>query len=100
MTRFNKPQIALVSLAAGCLLTSATFAFIYRSPVDLNMDGAPAASVPGYTGPLYSAKGKLVGYAQPPVVDLQHRLKPLQPAQRAVAATRNHSRALQPLALR
>ena len=100
MTSFNKPQIALVSLAAGCLLTSATFAFIYRSPVDLNMDGAPAASVPGYTGPLYSAKGKLVGYAQPPVVDLQHRLKPRQPAQRAVAATPNHSRAMQPLALR
>jgi hypothetical protein len=27
---------------------------------------APAASVPGYNGPLYDAQGKLVGYAQAP----------------------------------
>lgn len=99
MRRFTKPQIALVSLAAGCLLTSAAFAFIYRSPVDLNMDGAPAASVPGYTGPLYSAKGKLVGYAQPPLVDLKQPLKPRQPAQK-VAAAAKQSMARQPSALR
>ncbi len=76
-TRFqiSKLQICWKSLVAGCILAFTTSAYLHRRPVDLNMDGAPAAMVPGYMGPLYSAKGKLVGYAQPPVVNLESKLK-------------------------
>ena len=62
----SKVNLAVACLAAGFLFANV----IHRPRVDLNMDGAPPVSVPGYTGPIYDAKGKLVGYAQPRVVNL------------------------------
>ena len=61
-----KLLIAAAGLFAGFILASA----IHRPRPDLNMDGAPPVSVPGYTGPIYDAKRKLVGYAQPQIVNL------------------------------
>ena len=58
--------IAVAGLMVGFLLSSVS----QRPHVDLNMDGAPPVSVPGYTGPIYDAKGTLVGYAQPKIVNL------------------------------
>jgi hypothetical protein len=90
---FTKIQISWTSLVAGCLLAFATTALVHRRPADLNMDGAPAAMVPGYTGPLYSAQGKLVGYAQPPVVNLQSKLKPLPTVvNKSLVSTEKHPR--------
>ena len=62
----SKLLLAVAGLIVGFLFSNA----IHRPRVDLNMDGAPPVSVPGYSGPIYDAKGTLVGYAQPRVVNL------------------------------
>ncbi len=62
----SKSFIAVVGLLAGFVLSRVS----HRPPVDLNMDGAPPVTVPGYTGPVYDAKGSLIGYAQPKIVNL------------------------------
>ena len=62
----SKSLIAMAGLLGGFLLSSA----IHRPHVDLNMDGAPPVTVPGYTGPIYDAKGLLIGYAQPKMANL------------------------------
>ncbi len=73
----SRLYIAVAGLIAGFLLSNVT----QRQHVDLNMDGAPPVSVPGYTGPIYDAKGLLVGYAQPKIVNLT---PPIVPATVAV----------------
>ena len=99
----SKSYIAIAGLVAGFLLASIQ----HRPPVDLNMDGAPAVSVPGYSGPVYDAKGKLVGYAQPQIVNINPQLSNLkEPVKRAVEPKLGshvqaaHSAALKPMALR
>ncbi|MCC6362597.1 MAG: hypothetical protein IT165_03685 [Bryobacterales bacterium] len=60
-------RIALAGLIAGGLLVGGSAAWMHREKAEPPaVVAAPAASVPGYVGPLYDAQGKLVGYAQPP----------------------------------
>ena len=87
----SKPYIAIAGLLAGFLLSSMT----HRPRVDLNMDGAPPVAVPGYTGPIYDSKGKLVGYAQPKVVNLMP-----PPSVSAKAGTARRLASLKPMTLR
>jgi hypothetical protein len=59
-------RIALAGLIAGGLLVGGSAALMHRDKAEPPAPvAAPAASVPGYVGPLYDAQGKLVGYAQP-----------------------------------
>ena len=98
----SKPYIAIAGLLAGFLLSSVA----QRPRVDLNMDGAPPVAVPGYTGPIYDGKRKLVGYAQPKVVNLtpppsvSAKMRASSPSITPHSTPRNLAANLKPLTLR
>ena len=99
----SKSYFAIAGLIAGFLLASIQ----HRPPVDLNMDGAPAVSVPGYSGPVYDAKGKLVAYAQPQIVNINPQLSRLREPTKQSSDPKlggnvraSHSAALKPMTLR
>jgi len=60
--------MAVVALVGGAVLLGAGTAWMRHHDTQAQpaaqQQGAPASSVPGYTGPLYDSHGKLVGYAQ------------------------------------
>ena len=77
-------RIALAGLIAGGLLVGGSAALMHREKAEPPAPmAAPAASVPGYVGPLYDAQGKLVGYAQPP--DATEQQAPMAPNAEPVA---------------
>ncbi len=82
-------RLAIAGIVAAGLLVGGTAALMHRGKPDTGIVAAPAASVPGYNGPLYDAQGKLVGYAQPPEAVAQ----PAQPAARQAASARPASHA-------
>jgi hypothetical protein len=104
----SRSYFAIAGLVVGFLLAN----FLHRPPVDLNMDGAPAVSVPGYSGPVYDAKGKLVAYAQPQIVNIHPQLSKLKEPNKSASEPKlggnvvggsvraSHSAALKPMALR
>ncbi len=67
----TRVKLAIAGIVAAGLLIGGTAALMHRGKPDTAAVAAPAASVPGYTGPLYDAQGKLVGYAQPPETAVQ-----------------------------
>lgn len=72
----TKARLAIAGIVAAGLLIGGTAALRHRGKPDNATVAAPAASVPGYNGPLYDAQGKLVGYAQPPETDSQPSIQP------------------------
>lgn len=60
-------RLALAALVGGVVLVGGATALKHHSAPGPQQEtqGAPPATVPGYTGPLYDAQGKYVGYAQP-----------------------------------
>lgn len=61
-------RLAVGALLGGALLIGAGTAVVSQHHATVQSEAsqaAPAATVPGYTGPVYNSEGKLVGYAQP-----------------------------------
>lgn len=60
-------RLTVAALVGGVVLVGAATALKHRGqPEDQTAtQAAPTATVPGYTGPLYDAQGRYVGYAQP-----------------------------------
>ncbi len=60
-------RLTLAALVGGVVLVGAATALKHHGQPDAPeaTQGAPPATVPGYTGPLYDAQGRYVGYAQP-----------------------------------
>ena len=60
-------QTALAGLVIGGLVVGGATTLVQRKaaePIPIVQQAAvPAAKVPGYTGPVYDAQGKLIGYA-------------------------------------
>ena len=77
-----------LGIVVAGLLVGGTAAVMHRGKPDAATTGAPAASVPGYTGPLYDAQGKLIGYAQPPEAAAPQPSNPTTVAPRQTAAPR------------
>lgn len=60
-------RLAVGALLGAALLIGAGTAVVRQHHDTVQSDAtqaAPAANVPGYTGPVYNSEGKLVGYAQ------------------------------------